>query len=149
MFLYGENVLEAIKKSDWICPVCRSICNCSLCRLKKGWKPTGTLYNKIQISGTLSDPITRRKPASSKSEIKAAKSDNTQAAKENEPEIIISYESIIVVKRDESSGINDGETMAKRRCQVKRKKREGHTGNLSPSPDPIASRLRRRLFVQA
>ncbi|MQL88493.1 hypothetical protein Taro_021050 [Colocasia esculenta] len=44
---YGENVLEANKNPNWICPVCRGICNCSLCRTKKGWAPTGVLYKKI------------------------------------------------------------------------------------------------------
>ncbi|XP_042459071.1 uncharacterized protein LOC122042817 isoform X1 [Zingiber officinale] len=44
---YGENVLEAKKNHNWICPVCRGICNCSLCRTKKGWAPTGTLYKKV------------------------------------------------------------------------------------------------------
>ncbi|XXG49248.1 hypothetical protein AAC387_Pa02g3485 [Persea americana] len=44
---YGENVLETKKNPDWICPVCRGICNCSLCRLKKGWAPTGPLAKKV------------------------------------------------------------------------------------------------------
>lgn len=44
---YGENVLEAKANPDWICPVCRGICNCSLCRQAKGWPPTGMLYKKV------------------------------------------------------------------------------------------------------
>lgn len=44
---YGENVLEAKANPDWTCPVCRGICNCSLCRQAKGWPPTGTLYKKV------------------------------------------------------------------------------------------------------
>ncbi|XP_038900888.1 uncharacterized protein LOC120087941 [Benincasa hispida] len=44
---YGEHVLEAQQNPDWICPVCRGICNCSLCRQGKGWLPTGPLYKKI------------------------------------------------------------------------------------------------------
>ncbi|XP_050364415.1 uncharacterized protein LOC126783071 [Argentina anserina] len=28
---YGENVIEANQNPDWICPVCRGICNCSVC----------------------------------------------------------------------------------------------------------------------
>lgn len=44
---YGEHVLEANKNPNWICPVCRGICNCSLCRQAKGWAPTGALYRKI------------------------------------------------------------------------------------------------------
>ncbi|CAN6363172.1 unnamed protein product [Urochloa humidicola] len=43
---YGENVLEAMKNPNWICPVCRGICNCSICRTKKGWFPTGCAYKK-------------------------------------------------------------------------------------------------------
>ncbi|XP_062156761.1 uncharacterized protein LOC133864440 [Alnus glutinosa] len=48
---YGEHVLEAIQNPNWICPVCRGICNCSLCRQGKGWPPTGTLYRKISKLG--------------------------------------------------------------------------------------------------
>ncbi|XP_039777293.1 cell division cycle-associated protein 7-like isoform X2 [Panicum virgatum] len=44
---YGENVLEAKKNPSWICPVCRGICNCSICRTKKGWFPTGSAYRKV------------------------------------------------------------------------------------------------------
>ncbi|KAJ9564097.1 hypothetical protein OSB04_000063 [Centaurea solstitialis] len=48
---YGENVLEAMQNPEWICPVCRGICNCSLCRQAKGWAPTGSLYRKISGLG--------------------------------------------------------------------------------------------------
>ncbi|KAK9077290.1 hypothetical protein SSX86_005627 [Deinandra increscens subsp. villosa] len=43
---YGENVQEANANPDWVCPVCRDICNCSRCRKIKGWEPTGNLYRK-------------------------------------------------------------------------------------------------------
>ena len=45
---YGENVIEVNKNQSWICPVCRGICNCSCCRLSKGWKPTGSIYRKVK-----------------------------------------------------------------------------------------------------
>ncbi|RAL40171.1 hypothetical protein DM860_008311 [Cuscuta australis] len=48
---YGEHVLEANQNPDWRCPVCRGICNCSLCRQAKGWAPTGALYRKINRLG--------------------------------------------------------------------------------------------------
>ncbi|KAG9144510.1 hypothetical protein Leryth_010730 [Lithospermum erythrorhizon] len=48
---YGEHVLEAKQNPNWICPVCRGICNCSLCRHAKGWPPTGSLYRKISALG--------------------------------------------------------------------------------------------------
>ncbi|GKU94648.1 hypothetical protein SLEP1_g8108 [Rubroshorea leprosula] len=48
---YGEHVLEAIENPNWVCPVCRGICNCSLCRNAKGWAPTGALYKKISQMG--------------------------------------------------------------------------------------------------
>lgn len=48
---YGEHVLEALQNSTWLCPVCRGICNCSLCRQAKGWAPTGALYKKISALG--------------------------------------------------------------------------------------------------
>ncbi|CAM6079512.1 unnamed protein product, partial [Sphagnum tenellum] len=48
---YGENVLEAMKNKNWVCPVCRKICNCSFCRIKRGWTPTGALYKKVKALG--------------------------------------------------------------------------------------------------
>ncbi|XP_009366187.2 uncharacterized protein LOC103955988 [Pyrus x bretschneideri] len=48
---YGEHVIEANQNPDWICPVCRGICNCSFCRTKKGWPPTGILYKKVSQLG--------------------------------------------------------------------------------------------------
>lgn len=47
---YGEHVLESNENPNWICPVCRGICNCSLCRTAKGWPPTGPLYKKVFLS---------------------------------------------------------------------------------------------------
>jgi len=41
---YGENIDQVGEMSDWKCPCCRDICNCSFHRTKKGWAPTGTLY---------------------------------------------------------------------------------------------------------
>ncbi|XP_030462578.2 uncharacterized protein LOC115682490 [Syzygium oleosum] len=48
---YGEHVLEARQNPNWVCPVCRGICNCSLCRQAKGWPPTGPLYKKVSRLG--------------------------------------------------------------------------------------------------
>ncbi|XP_010548388.1 PREDICTED: uncharacterized protein LOC104819826 [Tarenaya hassleriana] len=48
---YGEHVLETLENPDWICPVCRGICNCSLCRTHKGWLPTGAIYRRISKLG--------------------------------------------------------------------------------------------------
>lgn len=50
---YGEHVLEALENPDWTCPVCRGICNCSLCRKRKGWLPTGNAYKKVNNFGAL------------------------------------------------------------------------------------------------
>ncbi|KAL5708125.1 hypothetical protein ACHQM5_018953 [Ranunculus cassubicifolius] len=44
---YGENVLEANQNPNWICPPCRGICNCSLCRHANGWLPTGAIHRKV------------------------------------------------------------------------------------------------------
>jgi hypothetical protein len=48
---YGENVDEVIaagSKEGWVCPPCRDLCNCSFCRSRKGWCPTGTLYRRAE-----------------------------------------------------------------------------------------------------
>ncbi|XVE49127.1 hypothetical protein DITRI_Ditri01bG0057500 [Diplodiscus trichospermus] len=48
---YGEHVIEVNQNPNWICPVCRGICNCSICRQQKGWKPTGAIYRKVKRLG--------------------------------------------------------------------------------------------------
>lgn len=48
IYRYGEHVLEANENPTWVCPVCRGICNCSLCRKAKGWMPTGQIYKKVK-----------------------------------------------------------------------------------------------------
>ncbi|CAL1380514.1 unnamed protein product [Linum trigynum] len=48
---YGEHVLEALEDPNWLCPVCRGICNCSFCRQAKGFAPTGIMYRKISSLG--------------------------------------------------------------------------------------------------
>ncbi|KAF7281045.1 uncharacterized protein LOC143198411 [Rhynchophorus ferrugineus] len=40
---YGEDAAVALKDPNWICPVCRGICNCSICRTRQGKRPTGIL----------------------------------------------------------------------------------------------------------
>ncbi|KAL5203992.1 hypothetical protein ABZP36_008863 [Zizania latifolia] len=47
---YGENVLEAKKNPNWICPVCRGICNCSRCRIKKGWFPIADCVHRKVVN---------------------------------------------------------------------------------------------------
>ena len=51
LYRYGENVIEVNQNPNWICPVCRGICNCSLCRQHKGWRPTGAIYRKVKRLG--------------------------------------------------------------------------------------------------
>ena len=49
---YGEHVDEAnALGAKWRCPPCRDLCNCSFCRQRKGWPPTGTLYRRAIKEG--------------------------------------------------------------------------------------------------
>ncbi|GLU02979.1 hypothetical protein SLE2022_202040 [Rubroshorea leprosula] len=48
---YGENVIEANQNPNWICPVCRGVCNCSRCRRRKGWAITGAIDRKVVKMG--------------------------------------------------------------------------------------------------
>ncbi|CAL1530758.1 unnamed protein product [Lymnaea stagnalis] len=48
---YGEDAKVALKDSDWICPPCRGICNCSFCRKKKGRASTGILIHVARENG--------------------------------------------------------------------------------------------------
>lgn len=43
-------MLETLENPEWVCPGCRGICNCSLCRKRKGWLPTGTAYKKVKTT---------------------------------------------------------------------------------------------------
>ena len=48
---YGENVDETLANSEWLCPVCRDICNCSnanCLRKSRGWPSTGPLWSLVQ-----------------------------------------------------------------------------------------------------
>lgn len=40
---YGEDIVKALLDEKWTCPPCRDICNCSICRNRKGLPPTGIL----------------------------------------------------------------------------------------------------------
>ncbi|KFM22893.1 Cell division cycle-associated protein 7 [Auxenochlorella protothecoides] len=51
---YGENVEEALQDSEWKCPGCRDLCNCSFHRSRRGWAPTGTLYRRAVAEGFVS-----------------------------------------------------------------------------------------------
>ena len=48
---YGENVDEAARDAAWRCPPCRDLCNCSFCRQRKGWPPTGAMYRRAIKQG--------------------------------------------------------------------------------------------------
>ncbi|PIA39631.1 hypothetical protein AQUCO_02600230v1 [Aquilegia coerulea] len=48
---YGEKAEEVDFLSDWKCPRCRDICNCSICMKKKGAQPTGVLAHAAKETG--------------------------------------------------------------------------------------------------
>ncbi|KAL1815422.1 hypothetical protein ACET3Z_017997 [Daucus carota] len=48
---YGEKAEEAEASEVWSCPKCRDICNCSICRAKRGHLPTGNLSHKAKAAG--------------------------------------------------------------------------------------------------
>ena len=48
---YGEKVEEVLLDPNWHCPVCREVCNCSICRSRDGKCPTGVLINLARYHG--------------------------------------------------------------------------------------------------
>ena len=48
---YGDDAREALMNPNWWCPPCRNICNCSICRNRKGKGATGILINLAQSKG--------------------------------------------------------------------------------------------------
>lgn len=50
----GENIDEVLKRTDWLCPCCRDLCNCSSAncmRIKRGWFPTNQLSHEAKEQG--------------------------------------------------------------------------------------------------
>lgn len=48
---YGEEVSVALLDPNWVCPPCRDLCNCSICRTREGKRPTGILTPIAQRYG--------------------------------------------------------------------------------------------------
>ncbi|XP_058233906.1 cell division cycle-associated 7-like protein isoform X2 [Hemibagrus wyckioides] len=48
---YGEDVRTALLDPTWECPLCRGICNCSLCRKRDGRCATGALTHLAKYYG--------------------------------------------------------------------------------------------------
>ncbi|XP_063848239.1 cell division cycle-associated protein 7-like [Scylla paramamosain] len=48
---YGEEVKEALLDPRWMCPPCRGLCNCSICRNRSGKGATGILINIARARG--------------------------------------------------------------------------------------------------
>ncbi|XP_054914837.1 cell division cycle-associated 7-like protein [Poeciliopsis prolifica] len=48
---YGEDVRTVLLDPTWSCPICRGVCNCSLCRKKEGRCATGTLVALARYNG--------------------------------------------------------------------------------------------------
>ncbi|XP_030267245.1 cell division cycle-associated 7-like protein isoform X1 [Sparus aurata] len=48
---YGEDVRTVLLDPDWSCPLCRGMCNCSLCRKKEGRCATGILVGLARYNG--------------------------------------------------------------------------------------------------
>nr|XP_057902898.1 cell division cycle-associated 7-like protein [Doryrhamphus excisus] len=48
---YGEDVRTVLLDPTWSCPICRGVCNCSLCRKKEGRCATGLLVGLARYNG--------------------------------------------------------------------------------------------------
>ncbi|XP_054462313.1 cell division cycle-associated 7-like protein [Anoplopoma fimbria] len=48
---YGEDVCDVLLDPTWSCPICRDMCNCSLCRKKEGRCATGILVGLARYNG--------------------------------------------------------------------------------------------------
>ncbi|XP_029023103.1 cell division cycle-associated 7-like protein isoform X2 [Betta splendens] len=48
---YGEDVRSVLLDPKWACPICRGICNCSVCRKKEGRCATGLLVALARFNG--------------------------------------------------------------------------------------------------
>ncbi|KAM6959183.1 cell division cycle-associated 7-like protein [Aplochiton taeniatus] len=48
---YGEDVRSVLLDPTWWCPLCRGVCNCSLCRKREGRCATGILVGLARYNG--------------------------------------------------------------------------------------------------
>ncbi|XP_023268029.1 cell division cycle-associated 7-like protein [Seriola lalandi dorsalis] len=48
---YGEDVRTVLLDPTWSCPICRGMCNCSVCRKKEGRCATGILVGLARYNG--------------------------------------------------------------------------------------------------
>ena len=48
---YGEDAKKALMDSNWSCPPCRGICNCSFCMKKRGRRCTGIMIHLAKEQG--------------------------------------------------------------------------------------------------
>ncbi|XP_062183410.1 uncharacterized protein LOC133887463 [Phragmites australis] len=133
---YGENVLEAKKNPNWICPVCRGICNCSICRTKKGWYPTGCAYRKVVSLGYKSVAhyliATKRSSANSEDSSSADSSDKLPSTK-SETSCISEHDDAPVAKKE----IENAETSSE--VKQKKKNSDGHNKDDSKSESVVTS----------
>ncbi|PAN43103.1 hypothetical protein PAHAL_8G211100 [Panicum hallii] len=109
---YGENVLEAKKNPNWICPVCRGICNCSICRTKKGWFPTGCVYRKVVKLGYKSVAhylIATQRASANSEDSSSADFSNKQLSDKSETSCVSDHDA--TAAKEES--LEDGETSSK------------------------------------
>lgn len=106
---YGENVLEAKKNPNWICPVCRGICNCSICRTKKGWFPTGPVYRKVVKLGykSVAHYLIATQRASANSE-DSSTADLNKTPSKSETSCISDHDGLVTM-----DSLEDGETSSK------------------------------------
>lgn len=108
---YGENVLEAKKNPNWMCPVCRGICNCSICRTKKGWFPTGCAYKKAVRLGykSVAHYLIATQRASANSEDSSAADSSNKLLSDKSETSCISDQDATAAKES----LEDGETSSK------------------------------------
>lgn len=108
---YGENAMEAKSNPNWICPVCRGICNCSKCRTRKGWFPTGRIYRKVISLGYKSVAhylITTQRGSANSEDSSSADSSSKLPSAKSETSCISEHDSTVA-----KEGLDDGETRSK------------------------------------
>ncbi|KAI5080823.1 hypothetical protein GOP47_0004006 [Adiantum capillus-veneris] len=123
---YGENVIEANTNKEWVCPVCRGMCNCSFCRLKKGWAPTGSMYRlalKLNYKSVAHYLVmTRRESSDAKdaNEVKIILNEESkeegldkqekEAILEESEETVIEQEKEVVLDEESEEDVNNQQT---------------------------------------
>ncbi|XP_058773268.1 uncharacterized protein LOC131647387 isoform X2 [Vicia villosa] len=136
---YGEKAEEVALLNDWMCPKCRGICNCSLCRKQHGQDPTGMLVHKAKKSGfnSVSDMLSKKASEGLELNSAAVLPEKEATLKKNKKS----------KKPKLCNGVSDGEVKRSADNKLETKVEEAHEKLKEEIPLPIGTEITKILDI--